>query len=165
MPGDANAILINVVDLASGNDGNGSGSTPTTAPGAVIDVTHGGFISCRLNLGEAEATIANAAETLDVILQVSVDGGSTWGPLITFRRITASEISGTSGTSLDESAGGVTFRRGQQVRVPLADDGQDGVVQMRLNTVASSAAKWALFVDILDLGSVRDTILTDNVVV
>lgn len=162
MPGDANAILIDVVDLASGNDGNGSGSTPTTAPGAVINVTHGGFITCRLRLGEAEATIANAAETLDVILQIAVDG-STFFPLITFRQITASEISGTSGTSLDESAGGVTFRREQQVRVPRADDGQEGLVKMRLNTVASSTAKWALFVDVVDLGSARDELLTDNV--
>lgn len=157
MPADANSILINVTDLASGNDGNGTGTDETSAPGRILtNVPESADIAITMLLGEADATVANAAETLAVIAQVSTDGGSTFGPIATFRTITASELSGTSGMTLDESAGFATFRRAIACRTPKADSDQSGLVQIRLNTVASSAAKWALFSDVRDRGSVRD---------
>ena len=159
MPGVAQ-ILINATDLDSGNDGNGSGSTPTTAPGAVVDVPESAEIAITMYLGEAAATPAITAETLAVIAQVSVDGGSTWGPIATFRTITASELK-SSGVAMDESAGDETFRRAIACRTPKADSDQSGVVQIRLNTVASSALDWALFSDVRDRGSVRDVQFND----
>lgn len=159
MPG-TQEVLINVTDLDSGNDGNGSGSTPTTAPGAVDDIPEGADVAAVMFLSEADATAAVGAETLATIVQVSTDGGSTWGPIATFRTITASEI--ITGSDLDESAGDPTFRRAIAFRTPKADDDQSGVVQLRTNTVASHASnQFALFVAIWDRGSVRDVWYND----
>jgi hypothetical protein len=159
MPGSAE-ILINVTDLDSGNDGNGTGGTPTTAPGAVDSVPEGADVAAVMFIGEADTTAAVGSETLATIVQVSVDGGSTWGPIATFRTITASEI--ITGSDLDESAGDPTFRRAIAFRTPKADSGQAGLVQLRTNTVASHGSnQMALFVAIWDRGSVRDVWYND----
>jgi hypothetical protein len=162
MPGSAE-ILINVTDLDSANDGNGSGSTPTTAPGAVVNIPEKSTVGVTMFLSEADATTAVGSETLAVIVQISPDGGSTWGPLITFRTITASEI--ITGSDLDESAGDPTFRRAAIGYVGEADSGQNGLVQMRLNTVASHGSnQFALFSDVRDVGSIRDRWLENALV-
>lgn len=164
MPTDANTVLLNRTDYDSGNDGTGSGSDETTVGGAVVDVPHGGSVGIMFSLGEAASNPAKTTETLDMIVEVSVDGGSTWAPMFTFRQITASELAG-SGLEIDESTGSVTFRRGAVVRLPLADDGQDSVVQMRCNGTASATTHWAPFVAIVSPADLRDTVLTDNVVI
>lgn len=158
MPG-VSEVLINVTDLNSGNDGNGSGSTPTTAPGAAISIPERAEIAITMFLSEADATAVVGVETLAVIAQVSVDGGSTYGPIATFRTITASEI--ITGSDLDESAGDPTFRRAIACRTPKADAGQAGLVLIRLNTVASTSDNWALFSDVRDRQSVRDVWFND----
>ena len=159
MPGVA-LVLINADDLDSGNDGNGTGSTPTTAPGAVVNVPESAEIAITMILSEAAADPASTTETLAVIAQVSVDGGSTWGPIATFRTITASELK-SSGNAIDESAGDPTFRRAIACRTPKADAGQAGLVQIRLNTVVSTTTNWNLFSDVRDRGSVRDVWFND----
>lgn len=164
MPTDANTLLLNRTDYGSDNDGTGSGADETTVGGAEIAVPHGGSVGIVFFLGEAQATIADTTETLDMIVEVSPDGGSTWGPIFTFRQITASELAG-SGLNIDESAGGVTFRRGAVVRLPLADDGQNGRVKMRCNGTASDTNHWAPFVAIVSPADLRDEWLTDNVAV
>ena len=162
MPG-TQEVLINVTDLDSGNDGNGSGTDPTSAPGAVDNIPEGAEVAAVMFLSEADATAAVGAETIATIVQISVDGGSTWGPAATFRTITASEI--ITGSDLDESAGDPTFRRAIAFRVPKADAGQNGLVQVRTNTVASHASnQFGLFVAIWDRGSVRDVWFNDAVV-
>ncbi len=164
MPTDANTLLLNRTDLDSGNDGDGSGTDETTGAGRVSNVPHGGDIGILFFLGEADATIADTTETLDVIVQGSPDGGSTWDPLVTFRTITASELAG-SGLNIDESAGGVTFRRAAKIRLPRADDGQEGLLQLRCNVVASNTNHWAPFVAVVSPADVRDDWLTDNLLV
>ncbi len=160
MPADANLIMLNVTDLDSGNDGNGSGSTETTAPGAVIDVPESADIAVVMFLSEPAATPAITAETLATIAQVSTDGGSTWGPIATFRTITASELK-SSGVAMDESAGDPTFRRAIACRTPKADSDQSGLVKMRTNTVASSALDWAAYVAVVSRSDVRDVWYND----
>ena len=162
MPGSAQ-ILINVTDLDSGNDGNGTGTDETAAPGRVVDIPEKSTVGVTMFLSEADAAAATTTETLDVIVQISPDGGTTWGPLITFRTITASEI--VTGSDLDESAGDPTFRRAAVGYVGEADSGQDGLVQMRLNTVASHASnQFALFADVRDVASIRDRWLENALV-
>lgn len=154
MPGSAE-ILINVTTLDSGAHGDGSGTDETTGGGRVVNIPEKATVGVTMFLGEAAATAAVSAETLAVIVQISPDGGSTWGPVFTFRTITASEI--ITGSDLDESAGDPTFRRACKVYVGEADSGQNGIVQMRLNTVASHASnQFAVFSDVRDVGSLRD---------
>lgn len=161
MPGTAE-ILLNRTNLDSANDGNGSGTDPTTAGGAVVNIPEKATVAVTLFLGEADATAAVGSETLDIIVQISPDGGSTFGPLITFRQITASEI--ITGSDLDESAGDPTFRRAALGYVGEADSGQNGLVQMRLNSVASDTNQWAVFSDVRDVASVRDVWLENALV-
>ena len=154
MPGSAQ-ILINRNDLQSGSHGTGSGTNEATGGGRIVDIPEKATVGVTLFLGEATGTIAADADTLDVIVEVSPDGGGNWGAAFTFRRITASELAG-SGIELDESAGDPTFRRAGKVYVGEADSGQDGMVQMRLNIAASTTDQWAVFSDVRDVGSLRD---------
>lgn len=158
MPGVA-LVLLNRTDLDSGNDGNGSGTDETSGSGRVVNVPEAAEIAVTLLLGEADATAAVSSQTLIVIPEVSTDGGSTWGPIATFRTITASEI--INGSDLDESAGDPSFRRAIACRTPKADSDQAGLVQIRLNIVASSTEHWAIHSDVRDRGSVRDVWFND----
>lgn len=153
---DAELFLLNRTDLDSGNDGAGSGTDETSGGGRIVDVAEGADVAVLMALGEADATIANAAQTLAVLVEISRDGGSTWGTAQTFRTITASEISGMSGTSIDESAGGVTFKRAVITNVGLAESGQNGVVKMRLTVTASSVEHWAPTVTVVTRQDVRE---------
>ena len=154
MPGVA-GILLNRTDYDSGNDAAGSGTDPATNGGRILDVVEGAEVGITLFLGEADATVANDAETLDMNVEVSVDGGSNWGRLATFRQITASELK-SAAVSIDESAGDPTFRLAIVARTPKADAGESGVVQIRPNGTASSTNHWAPFMDVRDRGSIRD---------
>ncbi len=161
MPGTSD-ILLNRTDLGSDNDGDGSGTDETTGSGRVLDIPEKADVAVTLFLGEATATIADTTETLIVVVEVSPDGGSTWGVAGTFRTITASELAG-SGIELDESVGDPTFRRALKVYVGEADSGQDGLVQMRLAVTASDTNHWAPFSDVRDPQSVRDAWLNNAI--
>ncbi|KKL22954.1 hypothetical protein LCGC14_2430260, partial [marine sediment metagenome] len=128
MPSDANLILVNIAALDSASHGAGSGSDETSGAGAAISVPESAELAATLFLGEASSDPASQAETLVMTIQVSTDGGSTWGTLAVFRSIAASELSGTSGTALDESTGSATFRRAIACRTPKADSDQSGLV-------------------------------------
>jgi hypothetical protein len=155
MPADSNMLLLNRTDYDSANDGAGTGTDATTGGGAVLSVAMQADLAVVMYLGEADATVANTTETLDMNIEVSDDGGSTWGRLATFRQITASELK-SSGNTIDESAGDPTFRRAIAVRVAQADSGQLGLVQVRTNGTASDTNQWAVYVALVDRGSVRD---------
>ncbi len=161
MPGSAQ-LLLNRTDLDSGNDGNGSGTDETSGSGRVVNIPEKADVGVTLFLGEADATVADTTETLVVIVQVSPDGGSTWGVAGTFRTITASELN-ASGSPIDESVGDPTFRRALKVYVGEADSGQSGLVQMRLAITASDSNHWAPFCDVRDVGSVRDAWLNNAI--
>jgi hypothetical protein len=163
MPGSAE-ILVNVADLDSGTDGAGSGSDETSGAGAAVSVPERADIAVTLFLGEASSDPASQAETLVMTIQVSVDGGSTWGTLALFRSIAASELSGTSGTAIDESTGSATFRRAIPCRTPSADSDQAGLVIIRPNSVISDTTNWSVFSDVRDRGSVRDIWYDDAIV-
>jgi len=149
MPADSNQILINVADLASGNDGNGSGSDPTAAPGAVIDIEESALVGVRAFYSQPTTDPPADGATLDVIVQVSVNGGSNYYPLVTFRQVLGSELPD------DEAAGDKTLRLGQVVKLPKADSGQSNKVKVRTNTVASTTTDWGLYVDIVAPEDVR----------
>ncbi len=154
MPGVA-GILLNRVDYGSDNDAAGSGVDPATAGGRILDVVEGADVALTLFLGEATGTVANDSETLDMLVEVSVDGGGNWGRLATFRQITGSELK-SAADSIDESVGDPTFRLAINATTPRADAGQSGVVQVRPNGTASNTNHWAPFMDVRDRGSVRD---------
>ncbi len=161
MPGSAQ-LLLNRDDLGSDNDGNGSGTNEATGSGRVVDIPEKADVGVTLFLSEADSTVADDADTLAVVVEVSPDGGSTWGVAATFRTITASELAG-SGIELDESVGDPTFRRAMKVYVGEADAGQDGLVQMRLAITASTTDHWAIFSDVRDPGSLRDAWLNNAI--
>lgn len=149
MPGDTNAILINVADLASGNDGNGTGSDPNTAPGAIISVEEEALVGVTAFYSQPTTDPPADAATLDVIVQVSVDGGTNYFPLVTFRQVLGSELPD------DEAAGDKTLRLAQIVKLPRADSGQSNLVKLRTNTVASTTTDWGLFCDVRSAADVR----------
>ncbi len=158
---DANLILLNRTDLDSGNDGAGSGTDETSGGGRIIDVAEGFDAAILVTLGEADATVANSTETFDLKVEISRDGGSTWGTLDTLRQITASELK-SSGNSIDESAGDPTFKRALNAgNVGLAESGNSGIIKMRLTTTASNSNHWAPTVVCVPRGSVREE-LFDN---
>ncbi len=164
MPADANLILVNIAALDSASHGAGSGSDEETGAGAAISVPEGAELAATLFLGEASSDPASEAETLVMTIQVSTDGGSAWGTLALFRSIAASELSGTSGTPIDESTGFPTFRRAIKCRTPKADSDQSGMVIVRPNSVISTTTNWAVFCDLRDPGSVRDEWYNDAIV-
>ncbi len=155
-------VLLNRTDLDSGNDGDGSGTDETSGSGRILNIPEKATVGVTLFLGEADSVVADDADTLAVVVEVSPDGGSTWGVAFTFRTITASELAG-SGIELDESVGDPTFRRAGIMYVGEADAGQDGLVQMRLNITASDTNHWAVFSDVRDPGSIRDIWLTNAI--
>lgn len=150
MPGDSNLILINVTNLDSVNDGNGSGSDPTTAPGAVLNVDEEAeiAITCFLKASDTAGEPGDA-DTLEVEVEVSADGGTTWDELVNFRTITGSELPD------DTAAGDKTLRLARRCKLPRADSGQSGLVKIRPVTVASDTSNWALYMDVRGVGDIR----------
>ncbi len=157
---DANLLVLNRTNYDSGNDAAGSGTDETSAGGRIVDVAEGATVGVLMTLGEADATVADTTETLAMLIQISRDGGSTWGTAVTFRTITASELNG-SGTPIDESAGDVTFKRAAIFNVGLAESGNSGIIKLRANGTASDTNHWAVTIMILDPGAVREVDL-DN---
>ena len=160
MPGSAQ-IIANFTDLDTGNHGTSSGADETSAPGREVAVPESAEIALVMFLGEAASPKAEASETLAVIVELSVDGGAsgggTWGPIATFRTITASEFG-----DIDESTGSATFRRAIVARTPKADSGRDGLVYLRANLTADHGSnQFALFLAVWDRGSIRDVWLND----
>ena len=165
MPADANLILVNIADLDSGTDGPGSGTDAATGAGAIVSVPESADLAVTLLLGEASSDAASQAETIVMTIEVSTDGGSQWGTLALFRSIIASQLTGTSGTAIDESAGFPTFRRAIKCRTPKADSDQSGLVVVRPNSAISDTTNWAVFADLRDPGSVRDEWYNDAQVI
>ena len=156
---DAELLLINRADVDSGNEGNGSGSDETSGAGAVVDVPEGAHLMVVMALGEPGATVAGDSDTLDVIVQMSPDGGSTYGPAYTFRQFLGSEIN-----TIDESAGGVGLKRAGYIVTPIADSGQLGLVKCRLAITVSATEHFSLHVDLRDPADGREEWLTDSFV-
>lgn len=151
MTTDAELLLINRDDVDSGNDGNGSGADPTAAAGAVVDLDEGATVAAVLHLGEPGATAAGNSDTCDVIVQVSPDGGSTYGPAFTFRQVLGSEVN-----TIDESQGGKPLTLAGIFKVPRAASGQGGKVKCRLNIVISATEHFAIYGYITDPGNVKE---------
>lgn len=150
MPGDANAILISVINLDSGNHGNGSGSTPTTAPGAALSIEEEAEIAitafCKASDTGGEP---GDADTLDFKVEVSVDGGTVWGDLCVFDTLVGTDLPD------DTAAGDKTVRRAIRCKLPRADAGQSNLVIIRPVTVASDASNWALYSDVRTPDDIR----------
>ncbi len=148
---DSELLLINRADVDSGNDGNGSGADETTAAGAVVNVPEGAHLAVVMALGEPGATVAGDSDTLDVICQMSPDGGSTYGPAFTFRQFLGSEVN-----SIDESSGSVGLIRAGYIVTPIADSDQSGVILCRLNIIVSTTEHFSLYIDLRDPGNCRE---------
>ena len=144
-------VLLNVADLASGNDGNGSGSTPTTAPGAVVSVPERSEVGLLLMLSQPTTDPPADAATLDVGVEVSVDGGSSWKDLVDFRQVLGSELPD------DEDAGDPGLKMAFIVRLPEADADQSGLVQLRPVTAASTTTDWGAFLAVVPVQSNPDS--------
>lgn len=150
MPRDDNAILVNLTTLDSGNDGNGSGSDPTAAPGCILSVEEEADIEIVLFCKASDtAGEPGDADTLDVAVGASVDGGTNYGVLADFRQILGSELPD------DTAAGDKTLRLAIRCKLPRADSGQSNLVKIRPQTTASDASNWALYMDVRPLGGAR----------
>lgn len=145
---DATGVLLNRTDLDSANDGAGSGTDATVNGGAVLDVGGGGEVGIVCHLRVADATAASTTETLDIAVDVSRDG-TNFGTVLSFRRVTASELS-----QIPNADGGVRFTMGARFWLPLAETGDE--VKVRLTTTASSTNQWAPFIHLCDPNEVRD---------
>jgi hypothetical protein len=156
---DANLVLTNNTALDSGSDGDGSGTDPTSGSGAVVTIPGGGLMGVILALGEPASDPPADGATLDVKVETSPDGGSTWGDgdFCTFRQIDASEIPD------DVSAGDPTFIRAAIRYVGLPDADQTGV-QVRANITASTTTNWNVHLALVDVNEIRDTWLNDALV-
>lgn len=153
MPFDDTLLLLNRDDLGADNDGTGSGADETSAGGAVVDVPEESEIAVTQIIGRATAaTIAEAAETLAQIVEVSVDGGSNWVTMFTFPTRTASDAV----PSVALADGGVSSRWAAKMRLPRANAGQSGLCKVRMNTTASDNNHWDIHNAVVDPGSVRD---------
>jgi hypothetical protein len=150
--------LINVADLASGNDGNGTGSDPTTAPGAIVNVEEEAMVGIRAFYSQPTTDPPADGATLDLDVEVSVDGGTVWGDLVKFRQVLGSELPD------DEAAGDKTLRMGWVGKLPRADAGQANLVKLRPVTIASTTTDWGLFVDVCSAADVRSEWTKNNVV-
>lgn len=157
MPNDSTLILVNSGVVDSGTDGTGSGTDPTAAGGAVVTLKgNGGPIGIVCKLFEPTSDPAQAGATLDVAVELSVDGGTTWDTLCSFRRFDGSEVA-----NQDNSTGSPTVRRAQIVNVPRPDAGS--TVQLRGNTTASATTNWGLYLAVTDPGSIEADDLFDNI--
>jgi hypothetical protein len=141
MPVDSTLLLLNRADVDSGNDGAGTGTDATAAGGAVIDLDEGAHVAVVFQFGEAGATVAQDADTCDIICEVSPDN-SNWGTVATLRQILGSEIN-----TIDESTGSVGLKFAIPFVVPLAD----GVtltgskVKCRLTTTISATRHFSIY--------------------
>lgn len=157
MPSDSTLILLNKANLDSGTDGTGSGTDPTASGGAVVTLKgSGGPIGILCKLFEPTTDPAQSGQTLDISVEISVDGGTTWDTLCSFRRFDGSEIA-----SMDNSTGSPSIRRAQIVNVPLPDAASS--VKLRPNTVASTTTDWGLYLAVTDPGSIEADDLYDSV--
>lgn len=150
MPGDANLILINKTNLDSGTDGNGSGTDPTATAGALLSVEEEAEVAitafCKASDTAGEP---GDADTLDFKVEVSVDGGSVWGDFVVFDTLVGADLPD------DTAAGDKTVRRAIRGKLPRADSGQSGLVQIRGVTVASDGSNWALYSDVRTPDDIR----------
>ena len=150
MPGDATLILLNRTTIDSADDGTGSGTDPTAGAGAVLDVPEETELAVTLFIGQsAGAGEPGDADTLDVIVEASADGGSSYDPVSTFRTILGIEAPD------DEAAGEKTKRFATFIRTPRADAGQSGTVKLRLNVTASDTSQWGVYSDVRARQDVR----------
>lgn len=143
MPG-SNLILINNPLLDSGNDGNGSGSDPTSGPGAVVDVDENAQVAVTLLLLPGASDPPADGDTLTIKVQASDDGGSTWADLAPFRAVLGSEL-----------ADGVSVCLAVRVYSPTVQAAQNGVAQFRLNSVASTTTNWDVYSDVRTVQDIR----------
>lgn len=143
MPG-SDKILINNPLLDSGNDGNGSGTDPTSGPGAVVDVDENAEVAVTLFVLPGASDPPADAATLDIKVQASDDGGSTWVELAGFRQILGSEL-----------ADGVPVCLAVRVYSPTVQAAQSGIAQFRLNSAASTTTNWDVYSDIRTVQDIR----------
>lgn len=150
MPLDSDLVLLTTTTLDSNSDGNGSGSDETTAPGAVVSIEEEADLDILLFLKASDtAGEPGDADTLDVAVGVSVDGGTNWGVLADFRQILGSEVPD------DTTAGDKTLRLAIQARSPRADSGQSNLVKVRPQTTASDTSNWAVYLAVAPRGTAR----------
>lgn len=143
-------VLINVDDLDSGNDGAGTGSDATAAPGRVIDLVEGIDLALMVVLKPSNTGgEPGDADTLGITLELSGDGGSTYPDVTTSRNILGSELPD------DLAAGDKGLVIATKFRTPIADAAQNGVVKCRLTTVASDTSNWGVYAAVVPVQSVR----------
>lgn len=152
MPG-TDLILINVGDLDSGNDGDGTGSDPTAAPGAVVNVQENAEVAVTAFFNIPTATPAVTTDTCTLTVQYSDDGGSTWAALGAFRAVLGSELP----TGPDMTPVCLAIK----VFTPTVQAAQSGVGKMRLNSVVSSARDYAVYSDVRTVQDIRTEWLTN----
>lgn len=155
MPGDARLVLLDRITLDSGSDGVGSGTDPTAGSGAVLSVPEETKLAATLFLTMSDTGgEPGDADTLDVIVECSPDGGTNWDPVGTFRTFL--------GIELPDDAADKTVRKALYFRTPRADAGQDNEVKVRLNITASDASNWGVYSDIRAEQDVRSEWLKDS---
>lgn len=152
MPGDASLILLNRTTIDSGSDGVGSGTDPTAGSGAVLSgIAEETELAATLFLSPSDTGgEPGDADTCDVIVEASADGGSTYDPVFTFRSILGSELP-------EETADGSrTVRLAGIFRTPRADSGQSNGVKLRLNVTCSDGSNWGIYSDVRTKIDVRN---------
>lgn len=153
---DANTILLNTTTIDSNSDGNGSGSDPTIAPGAVVDIQEEQEIAIFVAIGPSDTNgEPGDADTMAIIPQVSIDGGSNWTNGPAFRSILGSEAPDR------EAAGQSTLRLAVRWRLPRSEVAGVNTVKVRLNTTASDTSNWGVYADVRAPQDVRSEYYAD----
>jgi hypothetical protein len=143
-------VLINKADLDSGTDGAGSGTDPTGNGGRVIDLPERSEVGFLFILKESDTPgEPGDADTLGILIEFSVDGGSTYPDVTASRSILGAEAPD------DLAAGDEGVKLAVILRTPKADAAQNGVIKCRLTTTASDGSNWGLWGAAVPVQSLR----------
>jgi|TARA_R110000824_G_scaffold124591_2_gene283218 hypothetical protein len=118
-----------------------------------INVQETAEVDALVSLGVSAAATA-VDDTLQVNIEVSTDGGTTYFRAASFRLFTGVDVPDTTA----ESASVRGFKAAKRIRLPRADSGQGGLLRVRALTDATitSTGDFNLSVDLVDSSNVRD---------
>ncbi len=143
MPLDAELNLLTDATLDEATDGNGTH----------VEVQEMAEVDALVSLGVSDAA-TDASDALDVTIEVSTDGGSTYIVAATFRQFLGTDVPDTAA----EAAVVRGFKAARRIKLPKADSGQSGILRVRsvTNATMTGGGDFNCSIDLVDPSNVRD---------
>lgn len=118
-----------------------------------VDVQERAEVDVLVSLGVSDAD-TDASDALDINIEVSTDGGSTYVRQTTFRQFLGTDVPQTAADAANVRG----FKAARRLVLPKADSGQDGILRVRALTdvTMTGGGDFNISIDLVDPSNVRD---------